>query len=161
MLPIRGGRAASPVKDMISIDPAVGASAIVWATAAVRAMTAARSHPSGLPPLRPRGCVATHCIACSRAASLASLSSSLVPPSIVTELLLLLPRKAMRSTVATRATSAAIAASTSALAAVSSTIANLAALAVIAAVSTAVCSCSSTVATSASCWCYALEATEC
>jgi hypothetical protein len=35
MIPIRGGRAAPPVKATISVNLAVGASVLDWATAAV------------------------------------------------------------------------------------------------------------------------------
>jgi hypothetical protein len=43
MVPVRGGRAVRPVKAVISINPAVGASAPVWATAAVGDITATRA----------------------------------------------------------------------------------------------------------------------
>jgi hypothetical protein len=99
MVPVRGGRAASPVKAAISVDPAVGSSAPVWAAAAIRGTTA-------VPPPLARSA------ACSRAATLACLSSSSVPSSAETELLVLLPGRASSSGAAARAASAAAAAST-------------------------------------------------
>jgi hypothetical protein len=45
MVPVRGGRTALPVKVMIFVDPAAGASAPVWAAAAVRGMAAACALP--------------------------------------------------------------------------------------------------------------------
>jgi hypothetical protein len=64
MVPVRGGRAAPPVKAAISVNPATGASALVWAatvvggTSAVRAP--ARSAAGASAPIRaattaPRG----------------------------------------------------------------------------------------------------------
>jgi hypothetical protein len=43
MVPVRGGRAAPPVKAAISVNPAAGASAPIWATAAVGATAATRA----------------------------------------------------------------------------------------------------------------------
>jgi hypothetical protein len=43
MVPVRGGRATPPVKVVISINPAVGASAPVWDAATVGGTTAARA----------------------------------------------------------------------------------------------------------------------
>jgi hypothetical protein len=57
MVPVRGGRATPPVKAAISVNPAAGASAPVWAVAAVRDTAAARAaarstatRPLGLSP---------------------------------------------------------------------------------------------------------------
>jgi hypothetical protein len=106
MVPVRGGRAAPPVKTVTSVDPAVDTSTPVWATAAIGArppcapppgVPPARLRPSGLPPPRPWGCTTAHCAACSHATSLASLSSSSVPPSAETELLMLLPHRGRRT----------------------------------------------------------------
>jgi hypothetical protein len=99
MVPVRGGRAAPPVKAAISIDLAASASMLVWAAAAVGARPRCVPSPgassacpcmSGLPPPCPWGCVAVHCAACSHADSFARLSSSSLPPSAETELLVLL-----------------------------------------------------------------------
>jgi hypothetical protein len=109
MVPVRGGRAAPPVKTAINVNPAAGGSAPVWAAAAV----------------------------CSRVTSLASLSSLPLSSSVETELSVLLAHRALSSAAAARAASAVAAASTSALAAASSVIASLVALAAVAAVSTA------------------------
>jgi hypothetical protein len=43
MIPVRGGRATPPVKAAISVNPAVGASAPVWAAATVEDMVAGRA----------------------------------------------------------------------------------------------------------------------
>jgi hypothetical protein len=99
MVPIRGGRAVPPVKVTISIDLAAGASVLVWAAAAVGARPRCVPSPeasstcpcmSRLPPPCPWGCVAARCATCSRADSFARLSSSSLPPSAETELLVLL-----------------------------------------------------------------------
>jgi hypothetical protein len=42
MVPVRGGRAAPPLKAVISVNPTDGASAPVWAAIAVEGMAAAR-----------------------------------------------------------------------------------------------------------------------
>jgi hypothetical protein len=160
MVPVRGGRAAPPIKAVISVNPAADASAPVWGTAAAHprppGAPPARSRPLGLPPRRPWGCTADHCAACSRAAPLTSLNSLSLSSSAETELPLLLARRALSSTAAARAASAT-AASTSVLAAASSAIASLAAVAAVSAVAR---SRSSAAATSASCRCCALETTE-
>jgi hypothetical protein len=119
-----------------------------------------RPCPSRLSPPHPWLCAAAHCAACSRTASLASLSSSSVPMSAETELLVLLSRRASSSAAVARAASAAAAAYTSALAAASSAIVTLATLPAVAAISITARSCSSAAATSASFRCCALEATE-
>jgi hypothetical protein len=43
MIPIQGGRAAPPVKAAISVNPTVGASALVWAAVAVGGTAAPRT----------------------------------------------------------------------------------------------------------------------
>jgi hypothetical protein len=43
MVPVRGGRAAPPVKATISVNPAVGTSAPVWAAAAIGDTAATRA----------------------------------------------------------------------------------------------------------------------
>lgn len=91
----------------------------------------------GLSPPRPWGCAVAHYAACSHAASLASLNSALVPPSVEAELLVLLPRRALSSAAVARAASTVVVACTSALAATSSTAASLAALAAVVAVAAA------------------------
>jgi hypothetical protein len=112
-------------------------------------------HPSRLPPPRPWGCVAAHCAVCSHAASLARLNSSLVPPSVEIELLVLLSHRASSSAAVTRA--AFVATATSTLATVSYAIASLTTVTV---VSAAARSRSFAAATSASCRCYTFEATK-
>jgi hypothetical protein len=136
MVPVRGGRAAPPVKAAISVNPTASASVPVRAVA--------------MAPLGVHGC---HCAAYSCVASLASLSSLSLSLSAETELSVLLARRALSS-------AAVATASTSALAAVSSAIASLAVLNAIAAISTAARSRSSVAATSASCRCCALKAIE-
>jgi hypothetical protein len=166
MVSVRGGKVTPPVKAAISVNPAAGPSAPVWATTAVRDTAAAcapvRSTTGASAPVRaaataPRGCAAAHCAACSRAASLASLSSLSLSSSTDTKLSVLLARKALSSATTARAASAAAAVSTSALAAASCAIASLAAVVV---VSAAARSHSSAAVTSASCRCCALKATE-
>jgi hypothetical protein len=66
MVPIRGGRAAPPVKATISINPAASASALVWATVAVRAPGQSAADVStpvwaaATTPLRVHGCLLRH-----------------------------------------------------------------------------------------------------
>jgi hypothetical protein len=166
MVLIRGGRAAPPVEATISVDP----------TAATES-TAARSRPFGLPPralspgapsarlrlfglpplVPPWGCTTAHCAVCSRAASLASLSSSLVLLSTEAELPVLLPHRASSSAAAARVASVASAASTFALAAASPAATIRDALAAVAAAAR---SRSYAAVTSASCWRRTLEVTE-
>jgi hypothetical protein len=57
----------------------------------------ARPRPSGLPPRCPWRCASAHCAACSRAASLVSLSSLSLSSSIETELSVLLTRRCSSS----------------------------------------------------------------
>jgi hypothetical protein len=169
MVHVRGGRVAPPVKAMISIDPAVGASVPVWAavavggTAAARALTrsaAGANAPVWAVATAPVGCAAAHCAACSRAASLVSLSSLSLSPSAETKLPVLLAHRVSISAAVARAVSVFVAASTSVLAAASSAITSLTAIATVAAVSAAARSRSSAAAISASYRCCALEAIE-
>jgi hypothetical protein len=72
MVPVRGGRVAPPVKAAISVNPAVDASAPVWAAAAVGDTAAARAparsavdasapiRAATTAPLRLRGCPLCH-----------------------------------------------------------------------------------------------------
>jgi hypothetical protein len=64
MVPVRRGRAAPPIKAAISVNPAVGASAPVWAAAAVRDTTAARAsapvRAAAMTPLGVHGCPLHH-----------------------------------------------------------------------------------------------------
>jgi hypothetical protein len=53
MVPVRGGRAAPPVKAMISVNPATSAFARVWAAAAVGGTAAARAPGGALLPTAP------------------------------------------------------------------------------------------------------------
>jgi hypothetical protein len=112
MVPVWGGKATPPIKTVISVDPAAGTSMPVWVVATVGGTDTAHAPPGappthprpfGLPPSCPWGCTTAHCTTCSRAASLASLSSSSVPPLAETELLVLLPRRASSSAAAARA----------------------------------------------------------
>jgi hypothetical protein len=73
MVPVRGGRAAPPVKAAIFVDPATGASAPVWATAkrAPARSVAAVSAPvwaAATAPLGVRGCplrrLLSRCLPC-------------------------------------------------------------------------------------------------
>jgi hypothetical protein len=169
MVPVRGGRAAPPVKAAISINPAAGTSAPVWAAAAIGDTAAARApawstvgasalvRTAATVPLGVSVCplrrLLPHCLPCqlelvvsvvigrNRAAGATGVQS-------------------LELCAAARAASAAAAASTSALAATSFSIASLAALATVAAVSATARSRSSAAATSASCRCCTLEATE-
>jgi hypothetical protein len=158
-----------PVKVVISVDLAAGASAPVWAAATVGVTTTvhapARSTTGTSAPIwvvatTPLGVHGYHCTACSHVAFLASLSSSPVPPSAEIDLVILLPHRASSYATAARTASAATAASTSALATTSSVIASLVAIAAIAVVSTAARSHSCATTTSTSYRCYVLEVTE-
>jgi hypothetical protein len=100
MVPIWGGRAAPPVKAVISVNPAAGASAPVWAAVAVEDTAAARA-----PTRSVWGCATAHYAACSRAGSLASLSSLSLSSSVETELPVLLARRASSSSAATTSAS--------------------------------------------------------
>jgi hypothetical protein len=165
MVLVRGGRVAPPVKAAISVNPVVGASAPIWAAAAVGGTAAARTPArSAADASMPVWAAATALLGV-RGCPLRCLPYQLeLVVSVVvteTELSVLLARKASSSAAAARAASTATAASTSALAAVSFTIASLASLAAVVVVSAAARSHSSAAATSASCRCCALEATEC
>jgi hypothetical protein len=171
MVPIWGERVAPPVEAAISVDsvrsqpsgalPACLRPSGLPPRAPSPGAPSARRRLSGLPPHAPPwGCAAVHYAACSRAASLASLSSSSVLSLTEAELPALLPRRASSSAAAARAASAASAASTSTLAAASSAAASRATLADVAAVAAAARSRSCAAATLASCWRRALEVTE-
>jgi hypothetical protein len=169
MVPVQGGRVAPPVKAAISVNPAVGASALVWAATAIGGTAAARAparSPAGASapiraattaPLRVRGCPLCHLLPHWLPRQLELVVSVIIGRNRAVGLL---ARRASSSTAVARAASAAAAASTSALATASSAIASLAVLAAVAAVSTVARLRSSAAATSASCQCFALKATE-
>jgi hypothetical protein len=97
MVPVWGGRVAPPVKAVISVNPATGASTPVWAVAAVGGTAVVRAparRAVWAAATTPLGCTAAHCTVCSRATSLASLSSLSLSSSVETELPMLLAHRA-------------------------------------------------------------------